>query len=115
MTAPITARAELAQRLQAVFDFLADLRNHALLAPGSVERRSRDLGTDLPVQAIVQLRGPLAIRRKATTAIVDARQPAVMTGRARLGKRTHASISWTIADPRDRTRNRLPRLPAAKA
>jgi hypothetical protein len=86
-----------------VFDFLADLRNHALLAPGAVELRSRDLGTDLPVQTIVRVRGPLAIRRTATTAIVDARQPAVIAGRVRIGKRTQASISWTIAGRRDRT------------
>jgi hypothetical protein len=103
MTAQITARAELAQRPRAVFDFLADLRNHALLAPGSVKLRSRDLGTELPVQAIVRLRGPLAIRRTATTAIVDARAPAVITGRASIGKRTRASISWQVAGRRDHT------------
>ncbi len=97
MTAPITAGTELAQPPQAVFDFLADLRNHALLAPGSVELRSHDLGTALPVQAIVRLRGPAAIRRTATTAIVNARQPAVIAGRAAIGKRTLASILWMIA------------------
>jgi hypothetical protein len=103
MTAQITAASELHHAPQAVFDFLADLRNHALLAPGWVELRSRDLGTELPVHAIVRLRGPLAIRRTATTAIVDAREPAVIAGRARIGKRTRASISWTIAGQRYRT------------
>ena len=86
-----------------MFDFRADLRNHALLAPGSVELRSRDLGSELPVQAIVRLRGPLAIRRTATTAIAAARQPAVITGRASVGKRIRSSISRTIAGRRDHT------------
>lgn len=103
MNAPITARAELGHPPEAVFDFLADLRNHALLAPGSVELRSRDLGTHLPVQAIVRLRGPLALRRTATTAIVHSTHPALIAGRARIGKRTRPSISWTIAGPRDHT------------
>jgi hypothetical protein len=103
MTAQITAASELHHAPQVVFDSLADLRNHALLAPGWVELRSRDLGTDLPVHAIVRLRGPLAMRRTATTAIVDAREPAVIAGRAGIGKRTRASISWTIAGQRYRT------------
>jgi carbon monoxide dehydrogenase subunit G len=97
MTASITARSVLAERPHAVFEFLADLRNHALLAPGSVELRSRDLGNVPPVQAIVRLRGPLSIRRTATTAIVDVKAPAVIAGRARIGSRTRASISWTLA------------------
>lgn len=62
MTRPFTASAELAHALQEVFDFLADLRNHAPLASGSVKLRSLDPGTD-PVQAITRLCGPLAIRR----------------------------------------------------
>ena len=97
MIPPITAEAELAQPSQAVFDFLADLRNHALLSPGSVQLGSLESQNGLPIQAIVRLRGPLAIRRAARTAIVDARHPAVIRGRARIGRRTRASITWTIA------------------
>lgn len=97
MTAPITASAELAQRPEAVFDFLADLRNHVLLAPDSVELRSRDLPSNLPVQAIVRLRGPLAIRRTATTEIVSTTRPALIAGRASIGTQTRVSIAWTIA------------------
>jgi hypothetical protein len=97
MTTQITARGELAHSPHAVFDFLADLRNHALLAPRWVKLRSRDLGTELPHQAIVRLHGPLAIRRTATTTIVDARAPALVTGRARIGERTRAAVPWTIA------------------
>jgi hypothetical protein len=103
MTAQITARGELAHSPHAVFDFLADLRNHALLAPGSVKLRARDLGAELPAQAVARLRGPLAIRRTATTAIVEATPPGVIAGRASIGKRTRASVSWTIAGRRDRT------------
>jgi hypothetical protein len=103
MNDPITARAELAQRPPTVFDLLADLRNHALLAPGSVQLRSRDLSTERPVEAIVRLRGRLAIRRTASTAIVDARAPAVIRGRASIGKRTQATISWTPVSRRDNT------------
>jgi len=103
MTAAITASAELAESPRAVFEFLADLRNHALLAPGSVELRSRDSGAEAPTQALVRLRGPLAIRRTASTAIVEASAPAVIRGRASIGKRTRASISWTLASRRDHT------------
>jgi hypothetical protein len=97
MTTPITAASELHHAPQEVFDFLADLRNHALLSPGSVQLRSPDPHGGVPIQAIVRLCGSLAICRTATTAIVDAGQPAVVAGRARIGKRPRASISWTIA------------------
>jgi hypothetical protein len=103
MTAQIMAGSELHHAPQVVFDFLADLRNHALLAPGSVKLRARDLSAELPAQAIVRLRGPLAIRPTATTAIVEATAPGVITGRDSIGKRTRASISWTIAGRRDHT------------
>jgi hypothetical protein len=100
-TAPITASAEIAAGPQTVFDFLADLRNHVLLAPDSVELRARELGSERAARAIVRLRGPLSIRRTATTAIVDARAPSMIIGLATIGKRTRASISWAVRDRRD--------------
>lgn len=97
MTTPITARAELADSPQVVFDFLANLRQHGSLAPSSVRLLSRDPDTGVPVHAIVRLRGPLTIRRTATAKIVRTRPPGIIAGRAKIGRRTRGSVAWTIA------------------
>jgi hypothetical protein len=80
--------------------FLADLRNHARLAPGSVRVLSLERQQDLSSQAVVRLRGPLGIHRSAVTELLP---PAGSTiaGRAKIGDHTLADVAWTVqaADP----------------
>jgi hypothetical protein len=47
-------------------------------------------------EAVVRLRGPLAIRRTASTAITATRAPESISGRAWIGPRTRAFVSWQI-------------------
>lgn len=97
ITTPITARAELADSPQGVFDFLANVRKHGSLAPSSVRLLARDPDAGVPVHATVRLRGPLAIRRTATAKIVRTRTARMIAGRAKIGRRTRGSVAWTIA------------------
>jgi uncharacterized protein YndB with AHSA1/START domain len=80
-----------------VFRYLEDLANHERLAPRTADlmRLCRQPGhLD---QATVRLRGPLGLRRTASTELVRTEPPRLLVGRAVLGSRTTASVSWTIA------------------
>jgi carbon monoxide dehydrogenase subunit G len=81
----------------AVFRYLEDLANHARLAPRTADlmklcRRRGHLD-----RATVRLRGPLGLRRTASTELVRTEPPRSIVGRAALGSRTTVSVSWTIA------------------
>ena len=77
--------------------FLSDLGNHALLAPDSVQVLSLDRRPDGGAHARVRLRGPLGIRRRALTELLSTQAEAnTIAGIARIGRRTVASILWTI-------------------
>jgi carbon monoxide dehydrogenase subunit G len=96
---PIVARRRIAASQQDVIRFLEDLENHARLAPCSVEVLSHDGGYECAAHAIVRLRGPLGIRRLAQTELQPVRAGASsIRGRARIGNRTAATVSWTIRD-----------------
>jgi hypothetical protein len=92
----IAATEEIAAPRETVFGFLASLENHAVLGRDSVELlsvRSRAGGAN---EAVVRLRGPLAIRRTASTAISGTRAPESISGHAWIGPRTRASVAWQI-------------------
>jgi uncharacterized protein YndB with AHSA1/START domain len=80
-----------------VFRYLEDLANHERLAPRTADlmklyRRPGHLD-----RATVRLRGPLSLRRTASTELVRTEPPRLIVGRATLGWRTTVSVSWTIA------------------
>jgi carbon monoxide dehydrogenase subunit G len=80
-----------------VFRYLEDLANHARLAPRTADlmklyRRPGHLD-----RATVRLRGPLGMRRTASTELVRTEPPRLIVGRATLGSRTTVFVSWTIA------------------
>jgi hypothetical protein len=81
---------------ETIFGFLARLDNHAALARGSVELLSLECRAGRASGAVVRLRGPLAIRRTASTAITGIRAPQSISGRAWIGPRTRAFVSWRI-------------------
>ena len=86
----------------AVFDFLADLRNHWDLTGRSV----RLVGLDGPRGGTVVLRGPLGLRRAARTSVTRADPPRSICGKAEIGSRTRAVVGWTVI-PKGRGRSRV--------
>jgi hypothetical protein len=100
----IAATREIPAPRETIFGFLATLENHAALARGSVELLSLECRDGTASKAVVRLRGPLAIRRTASTAITGTRAPESISGRAWIGPRTRAFVSWQIeSTPRGST------------
>jgi carbon monoxide dehydrogenase subunit G len=93
---PIVASRQIAAPAEAVLRFLADLENHVQLAPGSVEVLSLDTDPGLGAGALVRLKGPLAIRRTASTEFLRTPVSDSIVGRARIGDGTRASVVWRI-------------------
>src|SRR3954447_10159530 len=93
---PIVASRRIGAPANQILRFLADLENHARLAAGSVELLSLERGPDLCTRALVQLRGPLGIRRTATTELVATGAPDSIAGRGSVGKGTLVSVVWRI-------------------
>jgi hypothetical protein len=92
----LAATREIPAPRETIFGFLASLENHAALGRGSVELLSLECRAGGTSEAVVRLRGPLAIRRTASTAITGTRAPESISGRARIGPRTRAFVSWRI-------------------
>src|SRR5690349_12250836 len=82
----------------AVFDHLADLRTHWALAQGRV-RLLDTSDAEAAEGGRVRMRGPFGLRRDATTQVLRAERPRLLEGRARIGDRTEAEISWEL-EPR---------------
>jgi hypothetical protein len=93
----IAATLEIGAPRCAIFAFLAKLENHAALGGGSVELLLMESPSPTAGAALVRLRGPLGIRRTASTAILRTQMPESITGRATIGPRTRAYVSWDIA------------------
>ena len=92
---PIEASRRLSAPPDVVLKFLADLDNHALLAPESVRVQSCDRQHGLNTRALVRLRGPLAILRTASTELLRMTESSII-GRAKIGDTTVASVVWRI-------------------
>jgi hypothetical protein len=81
----------------AVFAFLSDLRNHWQLT-GRWVRVLNLTGPDLgPTGGWVELRGPLGMRRRLKTTVIETEEPARIDGMAELGSRTRTRVSWVLA------------------
>src|ERR687886_2567570 len=98
-TADIEAAALVPAPAEDVFAFLSDLRNHWRLADRFVEVVTLEASDGVHADGgQVRVRGPLGLRRTATTRVVAAREPRLMIGTAELsGGGTRARVSWTIA------------------
>ena len=99
----ISARRAIAAERAPLYDFLSELENHWLLAGGFVEALRAD-GAG-PRGREVKLRGPLGLRRRARTSVLVSRAPRVIIGRAEVGRRTVARISWVLAPGRPGSTN----------
>ena len=106
--ADIEATALVAAPPEEVFAFLADLGNHWIVADRFVE--VLDLHGSDGARAEggqVRVRGPLGIRRTATTRVVATRAPRLLIGTAEVGAGTRARVSWSLAAHLGSTRVRL--------
>jgi carbon monoxide dehydrogenase subunit G len=93
---PVVVSRQVDAPAEAVRRFLTDLGNHPRLAPGSVRLLSLNRGPGLGAHALVRLQGPLAMRRTASTELLETRAPDAIVGRATIGDATAATIVWRI-------------------
>ena len=104
----IAATATVSAAREAVFSFLADLENHWLLADRFIEVLSLERATDGRSNGgRVRMRGPLGLRRTASTRVLDAAPPQRMVGEARLSAGTVAFVRWRLSGEGTGTRVRL--------
>jgi uncharacterized protein YndB with AHSA1/START domain len=82
-----------------VFEFLADLDNHWLLADRFIEVVELNGGSG----GRVRLQGPLGLRRTAATRVDEMSRPAYVRGSASIGRGTSGHVRWTLDDHRDGT------------
>jgi hypothetical protein len=80
-----------------VFGFLDRLENHQRLAPSAIDMRYLRTRPDGGAQALVRLRGPLGVERTARTDLWPTpMESEYVAGRAAIGARTEASVTWMI-------------------
>jgi uncharacterized protein YndB with AHSA1/START domain len=108
-TADVEAAALVPAPPEDVFAFLSDLRNHWRLADRFVEVLTLDSSEEggRVNGGTVRVRGPLGVRRTATTRVVAARSPRLIIGTAELAGGTRARVSWILAGRLGSTRVRL--------
>jgi uncharacterized protein YndB with AHSA1/START domain len=103
----IAAEREVARTPEDVFAFLADLENHWLIADRFVEVVDLEGPSGARHGGRVRVRGPLGVRRTATTRVLSAEPGIRMQGGAWIGARTHARVEWTLEPSGSGTRVRL--------
>ncbi len=84
--------------LEALFAYLADLEQHWQLADRFIEVVSLERPPEggPAVGGVVRLRGPLGLGRSARTRVSETRPPTRLSGRAAVGRRTSARVTWTL-------------------
>jgi hypothetical protein len=107
----IEAQAIVHASREAIFDYLARLDHHWRLMDDSVEVLSLDGdGDGGPDRAAVRMHGPLGVGRTAHTQVLEAQRPALLRGRAAIGRRldggrtTEAEVRWTLEPHGEATR-----------
>jgi hypothetical protein len=109
---PIESVAVVPRRREELFDFLASLQNHWLLADRWIEVVSLDRPPAAEARepfdrGEVVIRGPLGVHRRASTRVLTANRPALLEGVADVGHGTRASVSWVLEEHPGGTRVRL--------
>lgn len=80
-----------------MFAFLADPGNHWRLARERIEVIAVDSDGHGYMRGTVLLRGPLGVRRRARTAVVEVTPSRRLSGVASIGGRTRAEVTWSLA------------------
>jgi hypothetical protein len=104
----IEAKAVVPAPREEVFAYLADFQNHCRLLGRWIDvlelERPPGAGPEAPARGgRVRMRGPLGVRRTATTRVVTAQPPARLAGTAEVGARTLARVGWTLEPAADAT------------
>jgi hypothetical protein len=81
-----------------VFEFLADLDNHSALSDDNLVLVRLDGPPDSRTGGVIELRGPLGLRRVVKTRLEKLTAQGQITGLARAGDGTAARVTWTIAE-----------------
>jgi uncharacterized protein YndB with AHSA1/START domain len=92
----IAAEREIGQPPEDVFAFLTDLENHWLIADRFVDVVELEGPPGARHGGRVRIRGPLGIRRTATTRVLTALPTTAMQGGAWIGALTHARVKWRL-------------------
>jgi len=89
----IAASGRISASPEVAFAFLADLANHWRL----IDRWTEIVELDPDGRtATVRLRGPLGVRRLASTRVLDAQAPELLVGEARVGRATVGRVRWVL-------------------
>ena len=104
LPADIEATALIPAPPEEVFEFLCDLENHWRIAHRHLTVVSLNGDGD---GGVVRVKGPLGLRRTATTHVTASRRPRLLIGIAELPGGTRARVSWTLAGRMSQTRVRL--------
>lgn len=95
----ISARRALPVGPAEAFAFLSVPHNHRRLATARIGLRELDVTDDGELRgALMVLRGPLWLRRRARTRLVSMRRPAYLAGTARIGAGTEVEVRWDLDD-----------------
>jgi catechol 2,3-dioxygenase-like lactoylglutathione lyase family enzyme len=108
----IAATRDVPADAHEVFGYLSSLENHWRLADRWIDVVSLGRGPgaspdEPPDRGEVTIRGPLGVQRTATTRVMDVDPPRSMAGSARIGRRTAATVTWSLDDRGGETRVRL--------
>lgn len=91
----IGAQRQIAVPRERIFEFLADLNNHWLLADRFIKMVRLDASG---AGGRVRLQGPLGLHRTATTRVDELEEPEFVRGSAGIGGTTHGTVCWTLEE-----------------
>jgi hypothetical protein len=99
--AAVAAERRVGASPEVVYAFLAELSNHRRMTDRYLQIKS--LSSSRGGGRVV-VRGPLLLRRTATTAVTTTRSPDRVAGTALIGDRTRAHVEWRIDSDRGGSR-----------
>jgi hypothetical protein len=93
----ISAHRALPVAPEQAFAFLSRPHNHRRLATARLRLRELDVTGEGELRgALMVLRGPLWLRRRARTRVVSMRPPGHLAGTARVGSGTEVQVRWEL-------------------
>lgn len=79
-----------------VFAFLVDVRNHWQLASSEVQVLELAHAPGVPDRGVFVIRGPLGIRRRVRTTVLESSDASGLRGIARVGSHTVVDVRWEL-------------------
>lgn len=92
----ISAHRNLAAPRDTVFAFLADGSNHRTLTGRNIQLLELSQPPGSPMRAVMVIRGPLGLRRRAATHAEASPAQALIAGHAHIGRRTIVDVGWEL-------------------